>query len=211
LWWYIGFAKEKNGGGIMAEGLIILTGGKSSRMGTNKALLPIEGKTNIEHTIETLGPLFAHTLLVTNAPDMYSWLNVPLTTDRYPGLGPLAGIHAGLLASPCDKNLVVACDMPFVSVSLASYLVNLEENVDAIVPSWESQLQPLFAVYRRNCLSTMEKCLIEGKLRIVNFLNQLSVRFVETEELKLVIQNEEPFTNMNTPEEYERVLAKKRL
>jgi molybdopterin-guanine dinucleotide biosynthesis protein A len=142
---------------------------------------------------------------------MYSWLNVPLTTDRYPGLGPLAGIHAGLLASPCDKNLVVACDMPFVSVSLASYLVNLEENVDAIVPSWESQLQPLFAVYRRNCLSTMEKCLIEGKLRIVNFLNQLSVRFVETEELKLVIQNEEPFTNMNTPEEYERVLAKKRL
>ncbi|HJV46187.1 MAG TPA: molybdenum cofactor guanylyltransferase [Bacillota bacterium] len=190
----------------MTIGLIILAGGKSSRMGTNKALLPVEGKANIEKILDTLAPSFSHIVLVTNDQDTYSWLNVPMTSDVYPGQGPLAGIHAGLLASLAEVNLVVACDMPFVSTTLGNYLVGISREVDAVVPRWDGQLHPLFAVYRKACAKSIEECIITGNLRLVHFLDRLNVRYVEQDELQKVISSDVVFTNMNNPEEYQMVL-----
>ena len=192
----------------MLAGLILLAGGKSSRMGTNKALLPIGGKATIEKIIDTLSPSFAQVVLVTNDQDTYRWLGVPMTSDVFPGQGPLAGIHAGLLTIPCDVSLVVACDMPFVTANLGSYLVGISDGFDAVVPRLDGQLHPLFAVYRNTCIRTLEECITSGNLRMVHFLEKKHVRYVQETELKKVISSDEVFTNMNNPEEYQRIINK---
>ena len=92
-------------------------------MGTNKALLKINEKTNIERIADTLKMSFNDIILVTNHPEQYQFLGLKMVADYYPGKGPLAGVHAGLLSSHYDTNFIVACDMPFVSVELAEVLV----------------------------------------------------------------------------------------
>ena len=113
----------------MKAGAIILSGGKSSRMGTNKALLPFKEKTNIERIRDELRSLFDDIILVTNDPESYEFLKIKTVSDKYPGKGPLAGVHAGLMASNYEENIVVACDMPFVSADLAGTLVLDKLNV----------------------------------------------------------------------------------
>ncbi|WP_048601240.1 molybdenum cofactor guanylyltransferase [Rubeoparvulum massiliense] len=184
---------------------IILAGGKSSRMGTNKALLPVGGEQNITRLRNRLQLLFPEVLLVTNDPETYQFLQIPITTDRYPGQGPLAGIHAGLDLSSNPYALVIACDMPFISQEIAHYLVEQAEGFDAVVPRIEGQLHPLFAVYRSALVPVIEECLKSDQLRMNDLLEQVKVRYIDEKELenaKLTIG--EAFYNMNRPEEYER-------
>jgi len=118
----------------MKASAIILAGGKSSRMGTNKALLKINEKTNIERMADKLKLFFDDIILVTNDSEQYEFLELKTAADHYPGMGPLAGVHAGLLASDYDLNFIVACDMPFVSAELAEALVNSCGHFDAVIP-----------------------------------------------------------------------------
>src|SRR5690606_20588107 len=101
---------------------IILAGGKSSRMGRNKALLDFHGQTVIETIANELQKIVNHLIIVTNNQEDYAFLQLPMVSDKWQGIGPLAGIHAGLSISKTEKNLVVACDMPFVSREIGSYL-----------------------------------------------------------------------------------------
>src|SRR3954453_3010010 len=118
----------------MKAAAIILSGGKSSRMGTNKALLKINEKTNIERIADTLKLSFNDIILVTNHPEDYQFLGLKMVSDYYPDKGPLAGVHAGLLSSTYDTNFIVACDMPFVSGELAEVLVQKCGDYDAVIP-----------------------------------------------------------------------------
>ncbi|UTW68798.1 nucleotidyltransferase family protein [Anaerobacillus sp. HL2] len=103
---------------------------KSSRMGQNKALLPIKGTTNIERIKNNLCEVFDDILLVANDEEVYQLLNVPITKDRIRDKGPLAGIQAGLLAAKHETtNIFVACDMPFISSSLAKAIVDQSERI----------------------------------------------------------------------------------
>ena len=97
-------------------------------MGKNKALLKIGGKTVIEHIAAELEKTVADLMIVTNTLEDYQFLNLPMVEDEWKGMGPLAGIHAGLKASKTDKNLVVACDMPFVSSKLGEILLGYLSN-----------------------------------------------------------------------------------
>lgn len=187
--------------------LILLSGGKSSRMGQNKALLPVAGKANILRILDELRPAFNSCILVTNHPEAYRSImpDIDMVPDLYPGLGPLAGIHAGLKASTSDCNLVVACDMPFVSKDLASFLVNQIADYDAVVPRLAGRNQPLFAVYRKRNLSILETCLEEQMLRVNFFLTKLNVHYLDETALPKELDLERIFFNMNHPEEYEQV------
>ena len=104
---------------------IILAGGKSSRMGTNKALLTIDGKTVIERIVNQLEQIVDEIIVVTNPFHDYEFLQLPMVEDKWKGMGPLAGIEAGLNASTTERNLIVACDMPFISIELGKYLLSL--------------------------------------------------------------------------------------
>lgn len=189
----------------MKAGAIILSGGKSSRMGTNKALLKFHEKTNIERIKDELKHVFDDIILVTNDPETYQFLNIKTVTDQYPGSGPLAGIHAGLEASDYEENFVVACDMPFVSAELAESLVKALKHHDAVVPVIEGRQHPLFAAYQKRAAREAKSCIEEGTLRMKHLLDRLNVRYLEEEDLMLYCEGslERIFFNMNHPEEYE--------
>jgi molybdenum cofactor guanylyltransferase len=184
---------------------IILSGGKSSRMGTNKALLKINEKTNIERIADTLKPLFDDIILVTNNPESYEFLGLKMVKDHYPGMGPLAGVHAGLNHSNYDVNVIVACDMPFVSGELAQTLIQLCSHYDAVVPVINGIQHPLFAVFKKEIAGEVAGSIEEGNLRMKHLLNRLQVLYVTEKELQSYshFNLEKVFFNMNHPNEYE--------
>ncbi|MDQ0200927.1 molybdenum cofactor guanylyltransferase [Neobacillus ginsengisoli] len=189
----------------MKAAAIILSGGNSRRMGTNKALLKINEKTTIERIAGELRGFFDDILLVTNEPEVYRFLGLKMVPDHYPGRGPLAGVHAGLTASECEVNFVVACDMPFVSGQLAASLVNKVREYDAVVPVISGKQHPLYAVYNKKIAGRASQCIVNGQLRMKKVLDQLNVLFVTEEDLQTdsSITLDHCFFNMNHPEEYE--------
>lgn len=188
----------------MNVGVILLAGGQSSRMGTNKALLPIGGQQNIVRIKEELSRDFPPPILVTNQPEEYAALGLPMVTDQYPGKGPLAGLHAGLLASAFEDNLLVACDMPFVSSRLGQFLWTQLEGYDAVAPYLGGKQQPLFAVYRKSTLPIVEACLQQDQLRMFDFLKQIRVNEIHVDHTSLEMNLERAFFNMNHPSDYEQ-------
>jgi len=186
-------------------GVIVLAGGASSRMGTDKAMLPIGGVPVIRRIVEKLSPI-GPVMVVTNHPERYRWLGVPMVKDREPGRGPLAGLHAGLSAALSETNLVVACDMPFVSLKTAVWLLSRLGNAFACVPTLGGWPHPLFAVYRKACLPVLARHLREGQLQVRRFLAEVPTRFVSLEEAGLGEEAERCVWNMNRPEDYRRAL-----
>lgn len=185
---------------------IILAGGKSSRMGKNKALLPMEGKPNIELIKDHLAPFFSDIIVVTNDFEAYEFLKVPMVKDEYIGKGPLAGIHTGLKNSNTETNFFVACDMPFVSGELAKYLAQLCDHYEGVVPRINGTLHPLFSVFKKSILPKVERCLQEDRLKIRDLLEELQVLYVNEGELEGVMVGniDKIFYNMNYPLDYEK-------
>lgn len=188
----------------MNAGVILLAGGQSSRMGTNKALLPIAGQKNIVRIIEELSRVFPPPTLVTNQPEDYKELGLPMVGDKFLGKGPLAGLHAGLLASPYEENLLVACDMPFASSRLGQCLCNQLKGFDAVVPCLDGKHHPLFAVYRKSALPIVEDCLRQDRLRMFDFMKRLRVNEIQVENISLDMDLEKAFFNMNRPSDFEQ-------
>jgi molybdenum cofactor guanylyltransferase len=189
----------------MKAAAIILSGGKSSRMGINKALLKINEKTTIERITDTLNVSFNDIILVTNHPEDYQFLEVKMVSDQYPGQGPLAGVHAGLLSSPYEMNFVAACDMPFVSVDLAEILVKKCGDYDAVIPVINGVQHPLFAVFQKRVTDVVAQSIEAGRLRMKHLLDRLNVLYVTEKDLQAYsnIDLERVFFNMNHPNEYE--------
>ncbi|XJZ27199.1 molybdenum cofactor guanylyltransferase [Bacillota bacterium Lsc_1132] len=189
----------------MEAGAILLSGGKSSRMGTNKALLPISEQPNIERMASLLKPHFHDLILVTNNPDDYRFLQLTTVSDHYPGQGPLAGIHAGLIASTNEVNVIAACDMPFISVELAKTMMEQMDDYDAVVPVIHGKQHPLFSVFTKKTTPVIEESIKNHRLRMKHVLDCLHVRYVTENDLPMYDdrQLERIFFNMNHPNEYE--------
>lgn len=191
----------------MKAAAIILSGGKSSRMGTNKALLKINEQTNIERIRDKLKKHFDDIILVTNDSEAYEFLELTTTADYYPGMGPLAGLHAGLQASPCDVNVIVACDMPFVSGEFAELLAGKCYDYDAVIPVINGKPHPLFAAFKKKAAAEAAICIEAGTLRMKHLLDRLNVLYLTERELELGglsgVDIERVFFNMNRPDEYE--------
>jgi molybdenum cofactor guanylyltransferase len=189
----------------MKAAAIILSGGKSSRMGTNKALLKLNEKTTIERMVDILKIYFDDIILVTNDMESYQFLGVKMVSDHYPGKGPLAGFHAGLMASDYDVNFITACDMPFISGELAATLVNMIDHHDALVPVINGKMHTLCAVFQKKSVAKIEECIENGRLPIKHLLEHLNVLYVTEKELQAYnnIDMERVFFNMNHPHEYE--------
>ena len=187
---------------------IINAGGKSSRMGTNKALLMINGKTVIEQIAAELKKVVSSIIIVTNSFEQYEFLGLPMVEDKWKDKGPLAGIHAGLSASKTEKNLVVACDMPFVSSDLGKVLINYLDEYQAAVPNISGQLHPLFAAYRKDVKEEINRSLENEQLRIRQFLQSVQAKIVTEDDLKELKFPYEAshFFNMNHPEEFEEAI-----
>ncbi|MCC7213144.1 MAG: molybdenum cofactor guanylyltransferase [Candidatus Brocadia sp.] len=183
---------------------IILAGGKSRRMGFNKAFLPYDKKTFIEHQIVRLKTIFDEIIISANDADIYAHLNLPVVSDIMPEKGPLGGICAGLIRASSHHAFVIACDMPFVYENVILHLKEQIDDYDVVVPQTSRGLEPLHAFYSRNCIQPIRRCLDEGKLRIIDFFAEVKVRIVHEQELKGLGGTTPSLTNLNTPEEYQK-------
>jgi molybdopterin-guanine dinucleotide biosynthesis protein A len=154
--------------------------------------------------LDAVAPAVDDVLIVTNTPDLYRFLGLPMVADAYPDHGSLGGIFTGLAAAGGDAAFTVACDMPFVHRDVVRLVVARAAEADVVIPRVGDQLETMHAVYGKACLPHIEARLRAGQLRIVGFLDQ--VRVVEIGEAE-VARHRPPavaFMNVNTPEELAR-------
>ncbi|HEU5319604.1 MAG TPA: molybdenum cofactor guanylyltransferase, partial [Methylomirabilota bacterium] len=187
---------------------VIQAGGRSTRMGGEpKALLPLGGRRIIERVVDAVAPAVSDLLVVTNTPEVYGFLGLPMVADVYPDHGSLGGIFSGLRAAAGDVAFTVACDMPFLHRDVVALVVARAGEGDVVVPRVGDQLQTLHAAYAKACLPHIEARLRAGRLKIVGFFD--AVRVVEVAEAE-VARYRDPalaFMNVNTPDELARARA----
>jgi FdhD protein len=184
---------------------VILAGGKSSRMGSNKALLPYKGGRFIEAIHRQLSEIFEEVLLVTNNPEQYEFLPCRKVADLFPGAGALAGIHSGLYHSANPAIFAVACDMPYLNNELVRHLAGRADAGSVLIPEGPAGLEPLHAVYGKGCLAAIEETLIHGEKRILSFFDRVKTIKINTEQIAGFDPSFASFSNINTPEEYFRL------
>lgn len=186
---------------------IVLAGGKSSRMGFNKAFIEFGGKRLIEATVDCLRALFPEVLIIANDPPLYAYLGVKVISDLIPDSGSLGGIYTGLSAASYPTCFFVACDMPFLNADLIKLLVREAEGWDVVVPRVGGELQPLHAVYAKSCLPLMKEAIDTGVLKITRFFPKAKVNIIEESILREVDPHLLGFVNVNTPPELEQAEA----
>jgi molybdopterin-guanine dinucleotide biosynthesis protein A len=182
---------------------VILAGGKSSRMGQNKALMALAGKRLIDRVVEVMREVFGALLMVTNTPETYADLRIPMVGDVWPEKGALGGIYSAIYHVPTPYCFVVACDMPFLNTAVLRYLSAQIADYDVVIPDVLDELQTLHAVYSKACLPPIERCLAANRLRIVSFFPDVRVRTVPASELQPYDPQLLAFQNLNTPEEFQ--------
>lgn len=194
---------------------VILAGGKSRRMGENKALLRLGNRTIIGQVIHHMQPITDELLLITNSPDEYTHLGIAMHKDIIPNAGALGGIHAGLSYASHETVLCVGCDNPFLVPNLLSYLVSALGEYDAVMPWTDKEpsadnagaqiiLQTLCAVYSKRCLPIIEQMLNESDLRVHALQEHANVLALAPEIWKTYDAEGFSFFNVNTPEDFEK-------
>ena len=186
----------------------ILAGGKSRRMGRNKALLPLGGKPVVQRLVVQFEEMFEETMLIANDPELYQVYSSKIVPDIFPGKGPLAGLHAALNGAKNDWVFLTACDTAFVQTEVVMGMAELRKGTDAVLAETEDGLQPLNAFYSRRCLPFIENRLRTGKFKMISFHSDVKIRIVQPLELPQWDPDTRTFWNMNTPEDYEEALAR---
>lgn len=179
---------------------VILVGGKSRRMGKDKAFLEVGDQPLIAPVVDLFRDNFLRVVLVGDRPELFAYFGLPVVSDIYPG-SSLGGLHAGLAQAGTRYIFVASCDMPFPCQPLLRYLCSLRAGYDVVVPKGPSGYEPLFAVYSRDCLVTMERHLKNNRLSIRNLYPHVRVREVEASELERLDPAGSCFVNINTPED----------
>ncbi len=203
---------------------LILAGGKSRRMGRDKAFIEVDGEPMIARIIARLEPLSSDLIIVANDRDAYTPLGIKIVGDVYPDMGSLGGIYSGLQAAREEHGLAVACDMPFLNLDLLRYLSSLADDYDVVIPRASStsgkrphasgngsrprlvlakdrDLHPLHAVYSKRCLPAMQAHVLAGDLRVVSFFEEVRMRVVEPAEVERFDPQHLSFFNLNTPDD----------
>jgi molybdopterin-guanine dinucleotide biosynthesis protein A len=179
----------------------ILTGGRSSRMGSDKALFFWHGKTVVEHLDRMVANVAGSSTLVGH-PERYLHLGLPCLPDLRPGCGPLSGLETALSATNADWNLILSCDIPEITAELLEslFIYAIAGNTDVtIVRDGSGELQPLCAVYHRRCVLPVRLALDRNELRLLDVVHRLQPAFFDIAR---------PLQNVNTPEDWRAVLLR---
>ncbi len=187
---------------------LILSGGKSKRMGRPKAFLPFEGSTVIGHIVSEIKDLFSEVFIVANEVESFEDLGVDVVKDILPHRGPLGGILSGLMTSSNHYAFVMACDMPLIDKRLVRELVSRRQDNDVVVLSHPQGIEPLFGVYSKNCIKPLEESLFAGNLSVQDFLSGLKAGVYDWMPERQDADALPPFFNINTPQDYSRVIAR---
>ena len=187
---------------------VALAGGKSLRLGRNKVSEIIDSGSLLERVIYCLS-LFDGEIIVVKArgqslPRLNKYSKLRVVTDIYPYKGPLGGIYTGLAESSSSHSLVVAGDMPFLNRALLQYMIEISPEFDLVVPRLGGMVEPLHAVYSKNCLATIENLIKKNNLMVTRLLDLLKVRYVEADEIDRFDPKHLSFFNVNTEADLEK-------
>jgi molybdopterin-guanine dinucleotide biosynthesis protein A len=193
--------------GVLRMTSIILAGGKSLRLGRSKLLETIEGKSLIQWVVDRLASLSTEIIIATARGEVIpcsSAVRIKMVADIYPGKGPLTGIYSGLIASSSSQAIVVGCDMPFLSVGLLEYMTQILADFDIALPRIGEMVEPLCAVYSRNCLAPIQELLEQDERQIRRLFSMVKVRYVEEDEINSFDPEHLSFFNINSQDDLDR-------
>jgi molybdopterin-guanine dinucleotide biosynthesis protein A len=186
---------------------IILAGGKSLRLGRSKFLETIEDKSLIQWVVDRLAVLSTEIIIATargEAIPCSSAVEIKTVADIYPRKGPLAGIYSGLMASSSPRAIVVGCDTPFLSTGLLEYMTQTSPTFDIAVPRIKDKVEPLCAVYSKNCLAPIQDLLERNELQIIKLFSMVKVKYVGEDEIDSFDPEHLSFFNINSQDDLTR-------
>jgi molybdopterin-guanine dinucleotide biosynthesis protein A len=178
-------------------------------MGRDKGLLPFHEGTLIQRVLERVAPIADETLVTTNNPESYRFLELPLYADVYPDRGALGGLYTAINAAAHPLVAVVACDMPFINADLLNYQRELliSTHSDVVIPHTGGGLEPFHSVYRRStCLPAIEAALQDDKWRVDAWFSRVEIQQLEPEGIKIYDPEMRSFFNINTPDDLQIAL-----
>jgi molybdopterin-guanine dinucleotide biosynthesis protein A len=186
--------------------VVVLAGGSSSRLGRDKALLPIDGQPMLARTVETLSALSDDLIVVSNEPESHRSLApaARFVPDVVPGQGSLMGVYSGLRVARHAHALVIACDMPLLNTPLLRYMLGLAQGYDVVIPRLNGLLEPLHSIYGKACLPPISRLLGRGQRKITAFFHEVRVRYVEEDEIDAFDPHRLSFLNVNSLADWDR-------
>jgi len=197
---------------------IILAGGENTRMPVLKAFMEVKGQKIIERNLRIIKKLFSEVYIVTNQPEAFAYLAVPMLGDTYNTRGPMTGIFTSLLNARSPWVFISACDMPFITNRLITYMASKKDHADAVVPISRPVAQkgipvdfiePLFAFYSRKLVLSMEKAVLRDHKSLRDFLRTKRVNYISVKDIRKIEPNESIFVNLNSPEDVDQHLSMK--
>ncbi|MCT4597851.1 MAG: molybdopterin-guanine dinucleotide biosynthesis protein B [Vallitalea sp.] len=185
---------------------LLLAGGKSSRMGTNKGFLKINNQTFIEKIAKSVSHI-RDVYLVVNEAKVYEQMGLSIVLDEYKECGPIGGIHAGLKASRYNSCIVLPCDTPFVDKYIVDYLISQDDDCyDLILPrTSDGKYHPLLAIYHKSALHTIDTAIKNNNYRLLNLIEKLNVKVIDIERKGFNVDN--ILNNINTKEQYRKITS----
>jgi molybdopterin-guanine dinucleotide biosynthesis protein A len=205
---------------------VVLAGGKNLRFPTLKSFIKIDNSTIIEKNLALLGDIFDEVFISANMPEKYFYLGVPLIGDVLPSRGPMSGIYSSLINAKSDCIFVIACDMPFVERDVVSFICKKHMEIskggfhkgddkspsciDATIPVYNGQPQPLLGVYCKTALPYLEAHLVDYVLKektsMRRLLTEINTHFIDESDIMTIDPDGRSFVNINTMEDYERTV-----
>lgn len=190
----------------MKLSVAIIAGGKSARMGRDKAFVKLAGKPLIQHVIErsrNLGQ--TETILIANQPERYRHLGLPVFSDVCPNKGSLGGIYTALTYAQSRHTLVIACDMPFIKTELLRFMIaQISDALDIVVPRVGGYPQGLHAIYSQSCRKPIQEQLAANRLKVIRFYDRMRVRYLDEADYEPYDADGRSFVNLNTPAELQQ-------
>jgi molybdenum cofactor guanylyltransferase len=183
---------------------VILVGGKSSRMGRDKAFLEIEGRTLLDITLTAFREVLDTVILIGDRPERFAGMNLTIYPDIYTG-SALGGLFTGLIRAETSHIFVASCDLPYPSPLLIRHLAVTAPGNDVVVVQSEDGYEPLFAVYSQTCCEPIRRQIEEENYCIFDFYPQVTTRIVTPREIAHLGEPRRLFCNLNTPQEYRRI------
>jgi molybdenum cofactor guanylyltransferase len=193
---------------ILEATAIVLAGGRSSRMGCPKSLLPISGTPLVLHVVRALERRFVD-IVVVAAPDQeLPPLPADIVRDEVANQGPLGGLYYGLSSARTKVSFVISCDVVFINMPLISHLIGKIADFDVVVPFWQGRFQPLHAAYRSEMTSQAKRLLDRGELRAISLCDMVHTLKIEEDEIRRFDPEGLSFISINTPEDYQAALTR---
>lgn len=175
---------------------IILAGGKSSRMGEDKGFVHLKGKYMIQYVIDVARNISDNILIISNNSE-YRSFGYTVFSDIIRQCGPLGGIYTGLVHSQTESNLILCCDLPFITENAVKYIIGKSKGYDVTVPVIDGKMEPLCALYQKRCSEKFKESLLRKELKISDVVKTLNTNMVDITSRKNIGIG--AFRNINTP------------